>query len=437
MVGACEQTLQSLSTDPEIAPDSSGEAEVGSEDDVEESEAPLRAPPSDDSEVPEDRVSERRRKRAGHVVRAIRDVFAAQVVPARSGGDGNVSPVFFEESELLDTADTLETLRFWLLCAAEPADGDEGRHRRAGRMFSEQFRPPDDLFYTPGGAERWERALGHHWSGMLGDVWKSPVKSQETSGAAPEHDPEEQQIHFLTVQESVIDSEGESQRRGGLHVETPGRILLNGEWFVGDPHKMTAADQRIRRARSFFWQFFKGEAEEDSEKDSAGQCAVRGPQCGGGSASETYFTWGGKSLNQVSGVGGIFHASSVSGSAAMYPKVVRLEPKERGGREECADMDAPRGRQTVIGAMGSVEHLRAAAGPPRYLQANELCWMTDRTLHESMPLPKGTRRQYFRLITGPVSGWFAQHSTANPHPEVSEALQRTTTVIAKDKFDCW
>ena len=48
------------------------------------------------------------------------------------------------------------------------------------------------------------------------------------------------------------------------------------------------------------------------------------------------------------------------------------------------------------------------------LRAGELVWMTDSTPHESMPLARGTMRQYFRLVSGKISVWHSQHSTANP-----------------------
>ena len=44
----------------------------------------------------------------------------------------------------------------------------------------------------------------------------------------------------------------------------------------------------------------------------------------------------------------------------------------------------------------------------------EMVWMTDSTPHESLPLKKGTYRQYFRLVTSQVSVWYADHSTPNP-----------------------
>jgi hypothetical protein len=40
--------------------------------------------------------------------------------------------------------------------------------------------------------------------------------------------------------------------------------------------------------------------------------------------------------------------------------------------------------------------------------------MTDATPHESVPLPPGTARSYFRLVTSDVGVWWARHSTPNP-----------------------
>ena len=79
----------------------------------------------------------------------------------------------------------------------------------------------------------------------------------------------------------------------------------------------------------------------------------------------------------------------------------------------------------------------------RTLDAGELIWMTDKTPHESLPIPVAVgnssrpveemhqtsgikhtkleatpaqpqRRQFFRLVVGEVTAWFADHSTPNP-----------------------
>merc|ERR1712032_1600305 len=68
----------------------------------------------------------------------------------------------------------------------------------------------------------------------------------------------------------------------------------------------------------------------------------------------------------------------------------------------------------MIGHLGNCEHLREFLGPGTKLKAGQLCWFTDRTPHESLPLPKGTKRQFFRLVTSHVDVWYADHSTANP-----------------------
>ena len=43
-----------------------------------------------------------------------------------------------------------------------------------------------------------------------------------------------------------------------------------------------------------------------------------------------------------------------------------------------------------VGAFGDCEHLREFCGPGYRLKAGQLCWLTDRTPHESLPLPEAT-----------------------------------------------
>lgn len=67
-----------------------------------------------------------------------------------------------------------------------------------------------------------------------------------------------------------------------------------------------------------------------------------------------------------------------------------------------------------MGDHGDIKHLARLLGSGVELEANTLCWMTDSTPHESLPLRKGTHRSFFRLVTSQVSVWFADHSTPNP-----------------------
>jgi hypothetical protein len=59
--------------------------------------------------------------------------------------------------------------------------------------------------------------------------------------------------------------------------------------------------------------------------------------------------------------------------------------------------------------------------------------MTDRTPHESLPVPTGAgvRRQYFRLVVGTVTAWYADHSTPNPLGYLPDPAVR---IINGDKF---
>lgn len=48
------------------------------------------------------------------------------------------------------------------------------------------------------------------------------------------------------------------------------------------------------------------------------------------------------------------------------------------------------------------------------LKAGEVCWLTDRTPHESVPVRESVFRQFFRLVTPKISVWFKDKSTPSP-----------------------
>jgi hypothetical protein len=111
--------------------------------------------------------------------------------------------------------------------------------------------------------------------------------------------------------------------------------------------------------------------------------------------------------------GGIFMVSNVSHTTAVWN----------------ARVDNDHG---VVGNHGDIEHLRGLLGPPSHLlEAGELVWMTDRTPHESLPVPAGVHRQYFRLVVGEVTAWFVDHSTANP---LGTRPAPSTRIVRGDKF---
>ena len=98
--------------------------------------------------------------------------------------------------------------------------------------------------------------------------------------------------------------------------------------------------------------------------------------------------WG---LSETVLEGGIFMASSIGGSTAIV-----------------------NARVAAPGDFGDCELMRARLPQPIVASANELWWLTDMTPHESLPLPAGTFRQFFRLVVGRVDVWFSAHSTPSP-----------------------
>lgn len=116
---------------------------------------------------------------------------------------------------------------------------------------------------------------------------------------------------------------------------------------------------------------------------------------------------------------GIFMASTVDESCAVWPVLI----------------DNP---SDVSDKHGGIEHMRHLLGEPRKLKANELCWFTDRTPHESLPVKapnddpsaKYVYRQFFRLVVGPISVWYSKHNTPNPL-----GIQPDAMISDEDKFE--
>lgn len=180
-------------------------------------------------------------------------------------------------------------------------------------------------------------------------------------------------VGYLTIHESVVEEENQSQRRPGLHVESPGRITMSGipledagSWGPGS-HALTLA-----------W----GRGMYDCQRE----------------------------LGEY--VGGIFMGSTVSNSCRIWNAKVK-------------DPD-------VINQLGDIEHLRSALPEGYNMAANEIVWMTDMTPHESLPLPAGTKRQYFRLVSSGISVWYSKHSTPNP---IGIVPPDHVKIIHTDKFE--
>ena len=157
-------------------------------------------------------------------------------------------------------------------------------------------------------------------------------------------------VAYLTVQESRVEAGG-TQRRPGLHIDRPGAIVDGGRFVAPQP-----------------W----------------------GPN------EYTSIAWGGGCSSKDGAlVDGIYLATNVARSTRVFDALVSA-PEE------------------VTDAHGGVEHLRGRLGAGVELQENKLHWITDRTPHEALPMAADGDRQFFRLVVGRVSVWYAAHSTANP-----------------------
>jgi len=179
---------------------------------------------------------------------------------------------------------------------------------------------------------------------------------------------EKEKICFLTIQESHV-LNNQSQRRPGLHTENPGTVMIEKESIT--------PQERVS---------FKEKGHE-----------------GKGSTTVRFYEhhWGmgvNRRMHKVQG--GIYMASNVKNSCRVWNSQVRCD-------ENNQDME-------IIRRNGDIEYLRPYLGPSTIMKPNNIYWITDRTPHESLPLPKDTYRQYFRLVTHQVSLWFEDHSTKNP-----------------------
>ncbi|KAJ3243405.1 hypothetical protein HDU77_010427 [Chytriomyces hyalinus] len=155
-------------------------------------------------------------------------------------------------------------------------------------------------------------------------------------------------VGYISVHESYIEK-GATQRRPGLHIESPGRSP-SGIIPMHGYHK------------NFSW--------------------------GGGAADLDEF-------GEINMRGGIFFGSNMAGTSRVWDCLIEDHDK-------------------VAGHLGDIGHLRKLIGGNEagtLLDAGEIVWMTDRTPHESVPQPKSGFRQFFRIVTSEVSGWYEEHNT--------------------------
>jgi len=177
-------------------------------------------------------------------------------------------------------------------------------------------------------------------------------------------------VGYLTVHESLV-PKGQSQRRPGLHIETPGLVMTEDGKYHNHP---------------FMWGcgLLRTSAEHDQHPE----------------------------LPKVEG--GIYMASNVANSCEVWQALI-TDPG------------------LVVGHHGDLEHIREVLGKGHLMEPNTIYWLTDKTPHESLPLKEEAYRQFFRVVTSALSAWFPEHSTENrlgttPDPTI-------TKIIEGSKFD--
>jgi hypothetical protein len=176
---------------------------------------------------------------------------------------------------------------------------------------------------------------------------------------------------------------GKSQRREGLHVESPGLLPVVDKIV---PSSAATASSRFVPGVEHHW--------------------------GNGIMMRSEYL-----------EGGIFLGSNLANTTAVWNCRIR---------DEHGDIIAPH---------GSIERCREVLGPPSHiLDAGELVWLTDKTPHEALPRLSSSsssssptpRRQFFRLVLGEVTAWFADHSTDNP---TGYPVPSKVRIVVGNKYD--
>jgi hypothetical protein len=205
----------------------------------------------------------------------------------------------------------------------------------------------------------------HAYRGIIQSCWYIRYKLDGNGNCAHNEDTE---VAYLTIHESYVEP-GQTHRRPGLHIERPGIVGSQDTRLFKRP-----TNERMQAICHYSANPQTPTPEERAYMNLA---------------------WGLGTWCEGLPVHGIYMASTVDDSCALYPALI-VNPWE------------------VTDAHGRCESLRNRLPSPTLTKANKLYWMTDRTPHESLPTSTGGYRQFFRLVVGPISTWYAKHNTANP-----------------------
>jgi hypothetical protein len=222
---------------------------------------------------------------------------------------------------------------------------------------------------------------------IAGDKFSIPEEYRQYYGLIEACDLEEEEVGkvcFLTINESLV-KKGNSQRRGGIHVEkTPTKAFGGGGWGGGVPSYAPPAPRPrpARRKRKPA----APPAPKTNPDDDLPPLRIK-PK---------------KAYRK-----GLYMASTIENSCRAWDMHV----------------DVP-------GKLGDCEHLRKVLKNPIMLKGSELYWMTDSCPHEALPSLKDTLRQFFRVVSSDVDVWYRQHSTPN-----RLGIEPTCEIFEGNKFE--
>lgn len=249
----------------------------------------------------------------------------------------------------------------------------ETRYNRYTRYYDDgvvRFPPPQDININMMPIKLWdlENTLPpelQDYKEVIAGCWYASFKIDENGQSISSND---ETVAYLTIHESYVEP-GKTQRRPGLHIERPG--VVNGKYtrLVMRPSR-----ERLNKIYS---------RSHDREFPNADELAYMN------------LAWGIGQNSDGIPIDGIYMASTMDDSCAIYPALIE-RPWE------------------VTDEHGGCECLRHRLPTPTLTKANKLYWITDRTPHETLPTQTGGYRQFFRLVVGRISTWYAKHNTANP-----------------------
>lgn len=198
---------------------------------------------------------------------------------------------------------------------------------------------------------------------------------------------------YLTIQESSV-TNGQTQRRSGLHIESPNLNHLDiiSSWGGGNPGPRGWGGGNPR-PRPRGW--------------------GRGYASWGGGNPTRPRGWGKGRTNGIEIEDGIYMASNLQNSCKVWPYLIDKQ-------------------SNVVDKYGGIEEIRSDIGEGEFMKNNNIYWMTDATPHEAMPSEVQGEfiRQFFRLVVGEIAVWFSKHNTENPTGYIPDA-----PIIEMNKFD--